>query len=63
MSHEATLKDIATKQAAVRLARVKAIDQGVGLLSEEQRQRLLDTSRAMGRMMGAFVPTPPDTRQ
>jgi Spy/CpxP family protein refolding chaperone len=51
---EAKLKDLGAKQAELRLARVKAIDKGVALLTEEQRRKLFDTSRAMGRMMGAF---------
>lgn len=60
---EAKIKELAAKQADLRLARVKAIDKGVALLTEEQRQKLLDTSRTMGRMMGAFLPTTPESRQ
>ena len=60
---EVKLKDIAAKEAELRLARVKAIDKGVALLTEEQRQKLFDTSRAMGRMMGAFHATPAETQQ
>jgi hypothetical protein len=60
---EARLKDLAAKQAELRLARVKAIDKGVALLTEEQRQKLFDTSRAMGRMMGAFRTTSPESQQ
>lgn len=60
---EAKLKELAAKQAELRLARVKAIDKGVALLTEEQRQKLLDTSRSMGRMMGAFRSTSPETQQ
>jgi Spy/CpxP family protein refolding chaperone len=51
---EAKIKELAAKQAELRLARVKAIDKGVALLTEEQRQKLFETSRTMGRMMGAF---------
>jgi uncharacterized protein (DUF2236 family) len=57
------LKDIAAKQAELRLARVKAIDKGVALLTEEQRQKLFETSRAMGRMMGAFLSPSPESQQ
>jgi Spy/CpxP family protein refolding chaperone len=60
---EAKLKDLGAKQAELRLARVKAIDKGVTLLTEEQRQKLFDTSRAMGRMMGAFRGPSPESRQ
>ena len=60
---EARIKDLAAKQAELRLARVKAIDKGVALLTEEQRQKLFDTSRAMGRMMGAFRSTSPESQQ
>jgi Spy/CpxP family protein refolding chaperone len=60
---EVRLKDIAAKQAELRLARVKAIDKGVALLTEEQRQKLFETSRAMGRMMGAFLSPSPESQQ
>ena len=60
---EAKLKELAAKQAELRLARVKAIDKGVTLLTEEQRQKLFDTSRAMGRMMGAFRAPSPESQQ
>jgi Spy/CpxP family protein refolding chaperone len=60
---EAKLKELGAKQAELRLARVKAIDKGVALLTDEQRQKLFDTSRGMGRMMGAFRSTSPETQQ
>jgi Spy/CpxP family protein refolding chaperone len=60
---EAKIKEIATKQAELRLARVKAIDRGVALLTEEQRQKLFETSRIMGRMMGAFRAPSPESQQ
>lgn len=60
---EAKLKELAAKQAELRLARVKAIDKGVTLLTDEQRQKLFDTSRAMGRMMGAFRGPSSEPRQ
>ena len=60
---EAKIKDLAAKQAELRLARVKTIDQGVALLTEEQRQKLFDTSRHMGRMMGAFRAPSPESQQ
>jgi Spy/CpxP family protein refolding chaperone len=60
---EAKLKDLGAKQAELRLARVKAIDKGVTLLTEEQRQKLFDTWRAMGRMMGALRGPSPESRQ
>lgn len=60
---EAKLKEIAAKQAELRLARVKAIDKGVALLTEEQRPKLFETSRTMGRMMGAFQGPSPEPQQ
>jgi Spy/CpxP family protein refolding chaperone len=60
---EARIKDVAAKQAELRLARVKVIDQGVALLTEEQRQKLFETSRTMGRMMGAFRAPSPESQQ
>ena len=60
---EAKLKEVAAKQAELRLGRVKAIEKGVTLLTEEQRQKLFDTSRTMGRMMGAFHSPSPETQQ
>ena len=60
---EAKLKEVAAKQAELRLGRVKAIEKGVTLLTEEQRQKLFDTSRAMGRMMGAFRSPSPESQQ
>jgi len=50
---EAKIKEIATREAELRIARVKALDQGVGLLTDAQRQKLFETARPMGRMMGA----------
>ena len=60
---EAKLKGIASNQVELRLARVKAIEKGVALLTEEQRQKLFETSRVMGRMMGAFLSGSPDSDQ
>jgi Spy/CpxP family protein refolding chaperone len=60
---EARIKELAAKQAELRLGRVKAIEKGVALLTEEQRQKLFETSRAMGRMMGAFRSTSPENQQ
>jgi hypothetical protein len=50
---EAKIKEIATREAELRIARVKALDKGVGLLTDVQRQKLFETARPMGRMMGA----------
>jgi Spy/CpxP family protein refolding chaperone len=60
---EAKIKEIGAKQADLRLGRVKAIDKGVALLTDEQRQKLFDTSRSMGRMMGAFRSPSPENQQ
>jgi Spy/CpxP family protein refolding chaperone len=57
---EAKIKELAVRAGELRLARVKTLDKGFGLLTPEQRQKLFETSRGMGRMMGAFqVPPPP----
>lgn len=50
---EAKIKEIVTREAELRIARVKALDKGVGLLTDAQRQKLLETARPIGRMMGA----------
>lgn len=59
---EARIKEIATRETELRIARVKTLQQGLALLSDTQRQKLFDTSRTMGRMMGASL-TPPWTSQ
>lgn len=47
---EAKVKEIAALQAEFRVARVKTIQKGVGLLSDEQRQKLLQPSGTTGRV-------------
>ena len=50
---EAKIKEIAALQGGLRIARVKTLQKGVALLTDEQRQKLFESSRPMGRMMGA----------
>lgn len=46
---EAKIKEITALQGELRIARVKTLQKGVGLLSDEQRQKLFESSRTMGR--------------
>ncbi len=50
---EAKIKEIAALEAELRIARVRTLQKGVALLTEEQRQKLFEGSPGMGRMMGA----------
>lgn len=47
---EAKIRQIAALQGDLRIARVKTIQKGVTLLTDEQRQKLFEPSRPMGRM-------------
>ena len=53
---EAKIREIAGREADVRVLRLKTLQKGAALLTEEQRQKLLDPSWRMGRMMGASAP-------
>ena len=59
---EAKIKEIAAREAELRIVRMKTLQKGLALLTDTQREKLLDTSRTMGRMMGAFL-TPPGSEQ
>jgi Spy/CpxP family protein refolding chaperone len=50
---EAKIKEIAALQGELRIARVRTLQKGVGLLTDEQRQKLFEGPPGMGRMMGA----------
>ena len=50
---DAKIKEIAALQGELRLARVSTLQKGVASLTDEQRQKLFESSRPMGRMMGA----------
>ncbi len=56
---EAKIREIAGREAELRIARVKTLQKGAALLTDEQRQKIFDPSWRMGRMMGATEPRPP----
>lgn len=47
---EAKIRQIAALQGDLRIARVKTIQKGVTFLTDEQRQKLFEPSRPMGRV-------------
>jgi Spy/CpxP family protein refolding chaperone len=55
---EAKIKEIAGREAEVRILRLKTLQKGAALLTEEQRQKLVDPAWRMGRMMGSSTPAP-----
>ena len=56
---EAKIREIAGREAELRIARVKTLQKGAALLTDEQRRKIFDPSWRMGRMMGATEPSPP----
>lgn len=54
---ETTIKEIAGRQADFRILRLKTVQRGIAVLTEEQRQKLVDPSWHMGRMMGRMMGT------
>lgn len=56
---EAKIKETAGREAELRILRLKTLQKGAALLTDEQRQKIFDPSWRMGRMMGATEPSPP----
>lgn len=57
---EAKIKEIAGRQADVRILRLKTLRKGADFLTGEQRQKLFDPAGRMGAMMGATHSALPD---
>jgi len=53
---EAKIREIAGREAEVRILRLKTLQKGTALLTDEQRQKLVDPSWRMGGMMGSSAP-------
>jgi len=56
---EAKIREIAGREAELRIARVKTLQKGAALLTDEQRRKLFDPAWRMGGMMGASRPSAP----
>ena len=56
---EAKIKETAGREAELRILRLKTLQKGAALLTDEQRRKLFDPAWRTGGMMGASRPSAP----